>query len=139
MTSWTKTGSASGRGIIFGAVVAVIVAAVGLVGMPGAYSAPQPRPSLLTVQAPVGGTVTGPRINCPPACKATFSRNRRVTLTARPAAGFAFLRWDGACTGTGPTCTLRMNGNRTVSATFAVADPCPPVCAPATDPRRRYR
>jgi hypothetical protein len=29
-------------------------------------------------------------------------------------------------------CTLVMNGDKTVSATFAIADPCPPVCAPAT-------
>jgi hypothetical protein len=202
--------------VTFGAAVAVLVAVVGLVGAPGAYSAAQSRSPRLTVQTPVGGTVTGPRINCPPTCKATFNRDQRVTLTARPAAGFGFLGWGGACTGTGRTCTLRMSGNRTVwaffglrprltvveptggvvtgpaidcpptctatyeagqmvtltaqpdgppifflawdgdcsgeqptctltmngdktvSATFAIADPCPPVCGPATALRRRY-
>jgi hypothetical protein len=131
--------------LTFGAAVAVMVVVVGLVGAPGAYSASRSRSPLLTVQAPVGGTVTGPRINCPPDCKATFSRNKQVTLTARPAAGFGFVGWDGACTGTRPTCTLRMSGNRTVSARFAhqprltVEEPaggavtgpsinCPPTC-----------
>jgi uncharacterized protein (DUF779 family) len=194
-----------------------MVVVVSLVATPGAYSASGSRSPRLTVQAPVGGTVTGPRISCPPDCTATFSRNQRVTLTARPAAGFGFLGWGGACTGSAPTCTLRMSGNRTVSAyfglrprltvvaptggivtgpaidcpptctatygagqavtltaqpdgppvlflewdgdcsggqptctltmngdktvsaTFAIADPCPPVCAPAVAATRRYR
>jgi hypothetical protein len=148
-TSWIRTGLASGRGwprmVTFGTAVAVMVAVVGLVGAPGAYPASQSRSPRLTVRAPVGGSVTGPRINCPPTCTATFNRNQRVTLTARPDAGFGFLGWGGACTATGPTCTLRMSGNRTVSAFFGlrprltVVEPaggvvtgpainCPPAC-----------
>jgi Divergent InlB B-repeat domain len=136
--------------VIAAAVVVVTFAAVGLVAAPNVYSATpysmaQYRSPRLTVRTPTGGTVTGPRINCPPTCTASFSRNQRVTLTAQPAAGFGFLGWGGACTATGPTCTLRMSGDRAVSAFFGlrprltVEEPiggvvtgpgidCPPTC-----------
>jgi hypothetical protein len=49
--------------------------------------------------------------------------------------------WNGACSGSRPTCTITMNSDKTVSADFLIADPCPPVCQQAnismfhTEPR----
>jgi len=42
-----------------------------------------------------------------------------VTLTATPATGWHFSGWSGACSGTGP-CTITMDADKTVSATFAI-------------------
>jgi hypothetical protein len=82
----------------------------------------------LTVEEPNGGTVSGGGINCPGTCTATFNPGQRVTLTATPDAGLVFIGWGGACSGSARTCTLTMNGDKTVNADFGFADPCPPVC-----------
>jgi len=42
-----------------------------------------------------------------------------VTLTATPASGYKFVRWDGDVTGTNPTATVTMNANKAVTAVFA--------------------
>jgi hypothetical protein len=79
------------------------------------------NPPRLTVQAPTNGSIAGPGgINCPGTCTATFAPGQSVTLTARPAAGLGLAGWGGACSGTRTTCTLTMNGDKNVSATFAV-------------------
>jgi hypothetical protein len=75
-------------------------------------------PPRLTVQPPSNGRVSGGGINCPGTCTATFRPGESVTLTARPNGGFSFLGWGGSCSGTGTTCTLRMNGDKNVSASF---------------------
>jgi YVTN family beta-propeller protein/adhesin HecA-like repeat protein len=67
-----------------------------------------------------GGTVmSSPAgINCPTTtCSANFSAGTSVTLTASPNAGSVFVGWGGACSGSG-TCTVTMNSNRAVTATF---------------------
>jgi len=54
----------------------------------------------------------------------TFPRNTSVTLTAPTQhAGATFSGWAGDCAGAGmsPTCTLTMNANKSVTATFASA------------------
>jgi hypothetical protein len=42
--------------------------------------------------------------------------------------------WDGGCTGSGKTCTFNVGTTpgaiTLVTAHFAIADPCPPVCGP---------
>jgi hypothetical protein len=65
------------------------------------------------------GTVTSSLvgINCGATCSASYSSGTVVTLTATPAAGSTFAGWSGACSGTG-ACTLTMNGNSAVTATF---------------------
>ena len=66
------------------------------------------------------GTVTSSAggINCGTACTATYSPGSVVTLTAAPAGGSTFTGWSGGgCAGTG-TCSLSMNGNIAVTATF---------------------
>jgi len=52
-------------------------------------------------------------------CYFQFTRNSTVVLTATPDPGSVFVDWGGACTGTTPTCTLVMDGDKTVTARFA--------------------
>jgi len=57
----------------------------------------------------------------------SFLQGTTVTLTETPAAGNVFMGWSGACTGTAQTCTVTINADTTVTATFsgAVAPPPP--------------
>lgn len=81
----------------------------------------QPR---LTVTVSTGGTVTGTGLSCPPTCTTTTRAGEPVTLTARPTqSGFVLQAWGGACSGTATTCTVTMNGDRSVSATFGPPTP----------------
>ncbi len=59
-------------------------------------------------------------INCNLACSTRFSLDTLVTLTATVPSGFRFSGWSGDCSGTSLTCTVRMNGGRSATATFAV-------------------
>ncbi|MFN8064689.1 MAG: hypothetical protein U0P82_07840 [Vicinamibacterales bacterium] len=97
--------------------------------------APQPTKSggtgggsafTLQVSRSNSGTVTATpagdkTINCGGTCTARFTPGTRVTLTATPAAGKAFLNWGGACTtaGANPTCTLTVNSDVTVQPNFS--------------------
>jgi V8-like Glu-specific endopeptidase len=76
----------------------------------------------LTVTSSGSGTVTSSPagIDCGATCSATFTTGTSVTLTATPAAGFAFAGWSGACGGTG-ACVVPMNAAATVNATFVQA------------------
>jgi hypothetical protein len=67
----------------------------------------------LTINKTSGGTVTTNPAG------SSFAPNTQVTLTAVPSSGFKFSSWSGAVTGTGLTATVTMNGNKTVTATFA--------------------
>jgi hypothetical protein len=73
------------------------------------------------------GTVTSnpTGIDCGPTCSAMFSHGTVVTLTATPVANSTFTGWSGACSGTG-TCTVTMDQDRAVTATFALVGPPPP-------------
>jgi hypothetical protein len=66
------------------------------------------------------GTVTSSPsgINCGATCSASFGVGTQVSLTATPATGWRFAGWGGACSGTG-ACTVTMNANTSVSATFS--------------------
>ena len=59
-------------------------------------------------------------ISCGTTCSATFDPGALVTLTATPNPGFEFAGWSGACSGTG-SCTMTMDGDRAVIATFGDA------------------
>jgi hypothetical protein len=82
----------------------------------------------LTVSTPVNGSITGLYINCGLTggnCNASYYAGTQVTLTARPAAGYSFGAWGGACTGVATnTCTVSVDAAKTVSASFT-ANPAP--------------
>src|SRR5262249_55212733 len=53
-------------------------------------------------------------------CTHTFTASP-VALTATPGANSAFVQWTGACSGSSPTCSVTMDGAKTVGAQFAPA------------------
>ncbi len=78
------------------------------------------RATLTVTMAGSGtGTVTSSPagISCGLDCQEGYLAGTIVTLTAVPSTGYGFTGWSGACTGTG-TCTVTMNGAKTVTATF---------------------
>lgn len=86
----------------------------------GAYEYASGTNYTLTVAVPSGGTVTDntSAINCPGTCSASYSAGTVVTLTATPSAGYAFVSWSGACSGSSNTCSVTMSANESVTATF---------------------
>jgi hypothetical protein len=66
------------------------------------------------------GTVTSnpAGINCGQDCQEDYNLGTLVTLTATPQQGSNFVRWEGDCSGTSPTCQLTMNKNKNVTAVF---------------------
>src|SRR5262245_46343170 len=77
----------------------------------------------LVVNITGAGKVNGGGINCPSKCISTVALNTAVTLTASPNDGQIFTGWTGCgTTTTNPTCTLTMNGDTEVTATFAIAN-----------------
>jgi hypothetical protein len=75
----------------------------------------------LTVAKGSGGTVTSTPagINCGNACSASYGAGNAVTLTASPPPGLAFLGWSGACSGAAVTCTVTLNADTKVQASFS--------------------
>jgi phospholipase C len=69
------------------------------------------------------GTVTSSPagISCSPTCSASFAAGTVVKLTAAPGKGAYFVGWSGACKGTSTSCTLTMNANQAVTATFNIS------------------
>jgi Divergent InlB B-repeat domain len=74
----------------------------------------------LSVKTSGKGSVAGPEagINCGRTCSANVPSGTVVTLTATPEAGYRFANWAGACTGTGPNCTLTVSKTATAQANF---------------------
>lgn len=64
----------------------------------------------------ISGSVGG--VLCGAICKAAYNINTSIILTAKPEAGYVFTGWTGACTGTQTTCTVTMDSNKTVGATY---------------------
>jgi hypothetical protein len=58
-------------------------------------------------------------IDCGEDCTHDFAQVTEVTLTAAPDPGQVFTGWYGACSGTGLSCNLRVDGIREVGAGFA--------------------
>jgi hypothetical protein len=74
----------------------------------------------LSVNVIGSGTVTSAPtgINCSKGtCTAAFPAGTKVTLTPKAASNFAFIAWTGGCTGAA-ACTITMNSNQAVTATF---------------------
>ena len=75
---------------------------------------------LLTVATSGVGTVasTPTGINCGNTCSAIYAVKTVVTLKAVPGLNKKFSGWNGACTGTALTCSVTMEGARSVGARF---------------------
>jgi len=76
----------------------------------------------VTVNGTGSGTVTSTpaAISCKPTCSASFTSGTQVKLTAKPATGSYLVGWSGVCKGTSLTCTVTLNANASVTATFNV-------------------
>lgn len=48
----------------------------------------------------------------------SYSSGTSVTLTATPDPGTTFAGWSGACVGNSPTCTVKMDAAKSVTAVF---------------------
>jgi hypothetical protein len=80
---------------------------------------PVTRALSVTVAGTGAGNVSGPNgIACPGTCSGGFGNGEVVTLTAAPAAGSTFGGWTGAGCGASLTCTVTMNADQAVTATF---------------------
>ena len=69
----------------------------------------------LTMTPPMNGTVTKDPD------QATYAYGASVILTATPSSGYLFTGWSGSLTGSTNPATITMDGNKTVTATFAVS------------------
>jgi hypothetical protein len=82
----------------------------------------QSSQSTLTVsEAGAGsGTVTSNdgKINCSPTCSEVVTNGTNVVLTANPVIGSVFGNWAGCASLSGNQCTLTLNSDTTVTATF---------------------
>ena len=57
-------------------------------------------------------------ISCGSTCAKAYASGTVVTLTATATTGSTFAGWSGACSGTQATCTITLDSNKAVSATF---------------------
>ena len=97
----------------FGSTVALVVSL-----------GPVQRTLTVTATGSGSGTITGAGITCGSDCTEIVNDGTQITLTAAPNTSFFFTGWAvsgspaATCAGTG-TCTITLNTNRTVTATFA--------------------
>jgi phospholipase C len=86
------------------------------------FNANQNAPVLTVSLAGTGtGTISSnpSGISCAPTCSASFAGGTQVTLSETAGTNSSFAAWaGGGCSGTSPTCTLTMNANQQVTATF---------------------
>ncbi len=71
------------------------------------------------------GTVTSspPGIDCGADCSEWYPFGTAVTLTATAASGSAFMGWQGCTVASGTTCTIEVDANAVVVATFETLEP----------------
>jgi YVTN family beta-propeller protein len=84
----------------------------------------KPTTNMLSVALTGGGsgtvTSTPSGINCGPTCTASFDTGTQITLSAAAASGSTFAGWSGGgCSGTNG-CTLTLNADTIVTASFVV-------------------
>src|SRR5213593_1452834 len=110
----------------------------GTLGTPGGFGCPTRIDTFIVALAPTGppntlsvvkqgngsGIVMGPIADdggmaCPADCSETYESGRSVDLTAKSTDSTSkFIEWGGDCSGTVSTCTVLMNGPKTVTARF---------------------
>ncbi len=66
------------------------------------------------------GTINSdlPGIDCGSQCKAPYTQNATVTLTATPNETSTFIGWSNQCSGTDPTTTVTLDAAKTCTANF---------------------
>jgi hypothetical protein len=76
-----------------------------------------------------GGVTSSPAgIDCGTTCSDSYTAGTQVTLTARADSGSTFAGWSGGgCSGTG-VCTVTLNSDTTVTASFTANQPPPAGC-----------
>jgi len=67
--------------------------------------------TLVTSVTPLGTGAVSPAYG-------VYDADAQVTLTAIPSPGCSFTGWGGDCTGAAPTCTVVMNADKSVTASF---------------------
>jgi hypothetical protein len=74
----------------------------------------------LSVTATAGGSVSSSDkiISCGSKCYGVYTPGSTVTLTAKPNSGATFNGWGGACAGNAQSCTVTLNAESAVTATF---------------------
>jgi hypothetical protein len=79
----------------------------------------------LTVEKSGSGTVTGSpgEISCGSDCSQVLDAGTTVSLSASPAPGFHLASWSGCDSVNSGQCHITLDGDSTVSATFAPLDP----------------
>jgi uncharacterized repeat protein (TIGR02543 family) len=71
-----------------------------------------------------GGTVKGGNIDCDPSdsdCTWDVTTGSTVTVVETPEAGYTFSGWGGACSGSDKSCTVVMNSDQSVNASFTAS------------------
>src|SRR5207249_11074296 len=76
----------------------------------------------LKISTTGNGVVRGAGADCRGNCTAQYTAGAQVHLAAVADSGSSFVGWAGACSGTAG-CDLKLDADRDVSATFAVAPP----------------
>jgi hypothetical protein len=76
--------------------------------------------SLTVTVAGLGGVGFGDGSSCTATCTKAFNTGSSVTVSAAPAAGYVFMGWGGACTGTAG-CVVNMDAAKGVTATFVAS------------------
>ncbi|HEX9626634.1 MAG TPA: hypothetical protein VGA00_06825 [Acidiferrobacterales bacterium] len=106
-------------------LIAVLVSALGL-GACGDKGAAPPADAttpdsyvLSILKTGVGsGTVSGTGISCGADCSEPFLKASTVILTATPDSGSAFSGWSGCAASSGQSCTVALDQDKSVTATF---------------------
>jgi hypothetical protein len=88
----------------------------------GMFTTPVPTTRKLTVAKNASGRaviMSAPAgIDCGSTCSYSFFEGTEVVLTATPEVGWSFGGWSGACTNASETCTVSMDADKSVGATF---------------------
>jgi hypothetical protein len=79
------------------------------------------------------GTVAGSDLDCGALCEIAMPTGATVKLTATPDSGSRFNAWSGACAGATGVCSLRVDHDLVIGATFNMAKPLSVTFAGAGD------